>query len=380
MRLLIIGLSILQLTAFGQSNKKFIINGRYGTCNNPAKVYLEYTVDGKTILDSAGLKDGFFKFTGKATSSPVPGTLTFDVKGIGRTGSMEERIVYLEPGIIRFEAKAATVLGSQVTGTPYNDDNNDLDNLIDTAVSKMPEDDKKFMEGKLSPQSTPDYEARLEGFRTRFSNLTIEAYIKFIHSHPASMLSLKLFPKVAYEQPYSVVKPLFDGLSPIVKNSEDGKKMAENLEKMRATAIGQPAPDFEMPDTGGKLVSLSSFRGKYVLLDFWASWCGPCRAENPNLVNIYNKYKDQNFTIIGISLDKPGSKAAWLTAIKKDGLPWLQLSDLKFWDSPAAKLFGVQAIPQNFLIDPDGVIVGKTLMGKSLEAKLEEIIQPASRK
>jgi len=130
---------------------------------------------------------------------------------------------------------------------------------------------KRFIEGKVSPQSAPDYEIKLEGFRKRYSDLTLAAYIAFRKSHPVSKLSLDLFPKVAYEQPYDTVKPLFDGLSPKIKDSKDGKKLAENLERMKSTAVGQPAPDFEIPDIEGKLVKLSSFRGKYVLLDFWAS-------------------------------------------------------------------------------------------------------------
>jgi peroxiredoxin len=133
------------------------------------------------------------------------------------------------------------------------------------------------------------------------------------------------------------------------------------------------APEFAQADTNGKTVSLSSFHGKYVLLDFWASWCGPCRAENPNVVKAYNNFKGKNFTILGVSLDRPGKKDAWLKAIHDDHLTWNHVSDLKFWDSETAKLYGIQAIPQNLLLDPSGKIIGKNLFGDDLEKKLAEI-------
>jgi peroxiredoxin len=142
-----------------------------------------------------------------------------------------------------------------------------------------------------------------------------------------------------------------------------------------ATAIGAMAPVFTQEDVDGKAVSLADFRGKYVLLDFWASWCGPCRRENPNVVKVYQQYNDKNFTIIGVSLDQPGKKDAWLAAIKADGLDWTQVSDLKFWDNAVAKQYGVKAIPQNYLIDPMGKIIAENLVGQELENKLRELLK-----
>ncbi|MGN6510568.1 MAG: redoxin domain-containing protein [Chitinophaga sp.] len=137
--------------------------------------------------------------------------------------------------------------------------------------------------------------------------------------------------------------------------------------------IGQQAPDFTLPDPSGKQISLSSFKGKYVLVDFWASWCGPCRQENPNVVQAYLKYKNKNFTILGVSLDK--TKDAWLKAIADDGLAWSHVSDLKFWDSSVVPLYGITGIPTNILVDPQGKIVAANLRGNGLEQKLSEVLQ-----
>lgn len=138
--------------------------------------------------------------------------------------------------------------------------------------------------------------------------------------------------------------------------------------------IGQQAPEIVLPDPNGKEVKLSSYRGKYVLVDFWASWCRPCREENPNVVNAYNKYKNKNFTILGVSLDQPGGKEAWMKAVMQDKLTWTQVSDLKFWNSVVVPMYKIEGIPYNVLIDPEGKIIAESLRGSDLERKLEEVL------
>ena len=150
--------------------------------------------------------------------------------------------------------------------------------------------------------------------------------------------------------------------------------MKETIANGKFLAIGSLALEFTQNDTLGNPVALSSFRGKYVLVDFWASWCGPCRQENPNVVNTYHKFKDKNFTVLGVSLDRPGQKERWLKAIHEDNLTWTQVSDLQFWNNAVAVQYKVQSIPQNFLVGPDGKIVAKNLRGSALESKLCELL------
>jgi len=154
-----------------------------------------------------------------------------------------------------------------------------------------------------------------------------------------------------------------------------GQSFRQALDVAKITAIGSIAPDFTQTDTAGKAITLSSLRGKYVLIDFWASWCGPCRMENPNVVKAYNQYKNKNFTIIGVSLDKTGARDAWIKAIKDDNLTWNQVSDLRFWQNQVAQLYKISQIPQNYLIDPNGKIIAKGLRGDELEAKLAEVLK-----
>lgn len=215
-------------------------------------------------------------------------------------------------------------------------------------------------------------EEKYDGIEKRQKEIYKSAFL----ADPASPIALYTLERYAgYDINADEVDPLFAKLMASAKESKSGKTMTEKLNVARITGIGKPAPEFIQNDTLGNPVALTSFRGKYLLVDFWASWCGPCRKENPNVVKAFNKYKEKGFTILGVSLDQPNAKERWLKAIKDDQLAWTQVSDLQYWKNAVAIQYGVQAIPQNFLIDPAGKIVAKNLRGEDLDKKLDELLK-----
>lgn len=350
----------------------FTISGKIGTLDAPAKAYLSYTDNGLTVKDSVVLNKGSFSFKGKLSSAVAANlTVKYDTirrRGAGRTEYLQ---FYIENSRISLTS-AETPWRPIVKGSAVNADNE--------VLTQMRRPLRKIADSVIKVYNAMSAEHRKDTVFTKpISKIMAATQLQydsvnraFIARYPNSAIALQVFKEVelAYNFNPDTAAARFARLPKSSRESTMGLKLASIIETGKKTNTGVMAMGFTETDTTGKAVKLSDFRGQYVLIDFWASWCAPCRAENPNMLKAYNKYKSKNFTILGVSLDEEKSRRAWLGAVKIDGLPWTQVSELKGFKAKSAVLYGVSAIPSNFLVDPSGKIIGRNLRGEELEKKL----------
>ena len=257
-----------------------------------------------------------------------------------------------------------------------------LDNSDVSLIVKKDELDKAVVTGSKSHNDFMNYSNIARPYEPMFqqgavidqeaAKQCVYQLIKFIENNNTSFISpLAIYRINQLNKDGEMMEELYSKLAPEVKISPIGSYIGQQIEDAKRNPMGKVIPEFEQADVDGKMVNIKSFRGKYVLIDFWASWCGPCRGENPNVLSAYNKFKDKGFTVLGISLDR--EKNSWIQAINQDQLPWTQVSDLRGWQNALAQKFAIQSIPQNFLVDPSGIVIDKNLRGAALDARLERI-------
>lgn len=357
----LIAFLLLPVFVFAQVKKeKFTVNGTVTGLSDGAEVKITTASDNSEVAKGKVAK-GKFSVSGEIADP----NLYYIV-----LGKQQPQHIFLEPRTISItgdvnKPKELKINGSQshLDFISFKDTFNPLFADLNAVAAEI---------NKATPG--PQYDELMK--RYEGVNAAIQAKIdEFIAGKPSSFVSLFLISVTAQVTDDAMkLEDRFNKLSDNVKKSDIGKSLSDYIAYNKVGAIGTEAIDFTQPDINGNPVSLSSFRGKYVLVDFWASWCGPCRNENPNVVQAYNKFSNKNFTVLGVSLDQPNAKQKWLDAIAKDNLTWTQVSDLKFWNNDAAVAYHVQAIPTNFLVDPQGKIIGKNLRGPALEAKLCELL------
>ncbi len=328
--------------------------------------YLEilYPVADSSNTDTVQVKNGKFTYE---TELPEPVNMLLRIAGTRG----EELAFFADPGKITLKANRDSLFKGTITGGPtqkvYKAGEDSIKNIMSAGEAlymqyMQAQQQQNQMEMMRVESEFNNMQAKAidfaKGFATKNRKSVVAAYYGLLYlNEPGKEENLQA---------------LYDTLTPAVKNSFFGKKINDVVVAAGKTAVGQPAPDFTQNDVSGNPVSLSSLRGKYLLVDFWASWCGPCRQENPNIVKAYETYKDKGFDILGVSLDQ--GQEEWVKAIADDKLAWKQVSDLKYWNNEVAMLYGIRSIPASFLLDKEGKIIAKNLRGEELEAKLKELM------
>jgi len=338
------------------------------------RVYLYYMANGQRVTDSANVTDGKYTFTAPIAEATQATLRAKNTKAVGRPAMQKDyATVFIEPGNIAI-SNVDSFSNIKVKGSKSHVEFEKLQAQLKPYEDQTKPFYTKYAEARKAKdqEGAKKAEATIDSIEAKMQETVYGGYIKANSSSPIALYALQQY--AGYQIDADKIEPIFNQLPAAQQNSAAGTAFKSKLETAKKVGVGRIAPDFTQNDTLGQPITLSSLRGKYVLVDFWASWCGPCRMENPNVVKAYNAYKDKGFNILSVSLDQPGAKERWMKAIHDDKLTWTHVSDLQYWNNAVAKEYGVQAIPQNFLLDPNGKIIARDLRGETLEEKLKSVL------